>query len=101
MSRRIIKSEDIINREKNVMNQKNNDEKLEETYVNSDHPITMENGAATALYIIVMLVGAIFIDKWWIWITATLIYFKFINRHADRKKKWDKMQKEKKENGGN
>ena len=50
-----------------------------------DNPNTMENGTATALYIIVMLVGTIFIDRWLIWIMASLIYFNFINRHKKKK----------------
>lgn len=52
-----------------------------------DHPSTMENSTATVLYIIVMIVGAIFIDRWLIWIMATFIYLKFITRHSKTKKK--------------
>ena len=46
-----------------------------------DHPNTMENGPATLLYIIVMIGGAIFVDRLLIWIVSTIIYFKFITRH--------------------
>lgn len=46
-----------------------------------DHPNTMENGQATALYILVMLIGLIFNARWLIWIFATVVYFKFITRH--------------------
>lgn len=49
-----------------------------------DHPSTMENSTATVLYIIVMLVGLIFNDRWLIWIMASLIYFKFIGRHKKK-----------------
>lgn len=50
-----------------------------------DHPDTMENGTATLFYIIVMLVGAIFIDRLLIWGMASFIYFKFITRHHKKK----------------
>ena len=46
-----------------------------------DSPDTMENGMATILYIIIMLVGAIFKDCWLIWIMATVIFVGFLNRH--------------------
>ena len=71
----------------------------EQMYVDSDHPNTMENGTATLLYIIVMIVGAIFNDRLMIWGMASFIYFRFINRREIRQKKWDKMQKEKKIGG--
>ena len=46
-----------------------------------DHPNTMENGPATILYIFTMIGGAIFNDRWLIWIIATIIFIRFINRH--------------------
>ena len=46
-----------------------------------DHPNTMENSTATVLYFVVMAVGAIFNDRWLIWIVATIMYLKFITRH--------------------
>ena len=46
-----------------------------------DSPNTMENSMATILYIIIMLVGAIFKDCWLIWIMATVIFIRFLNRH--------------------
>lgn len=49
-----------------------------------DNPNTMENGTATTLYIIVMLVGTIFIDWWLIWIIASVVYFRFIGRHKKK-----------------
>ena len=68
----------------------------EKMYVDSDHPSTMENSTATLLYIIVMVIGAIFYARFLIWVCASLIYFTFINRRKIRQKKWDKMQIEKK-----
>lgn len=50
-----------------------------------DHPDTMENGTAFVLYIIAMVVGAIFVDRWLIWIMATVIFIGFITRHQRRK----------------
>lgn len=46
-----------------------------------DHPNTMENGTATVLWIVVMLVGSIFKGNWIIWIIATVVWAKFITRH--------------------
>jgi hypothetical protein len=46
-----------------------------------DHPNTLENGTATLLYIVVMLVGAIFHDRIGIWVITSIIYFNFITRH--------------------
>ena len=46
-----------------------------------DHPNTMENDLATVLYVIVMVGGVIFNDRWLIWIAATIIYFRHITRH--------------------
>lgn len=72
----------------------------EHMYVDADKPGTMDNATATIWYIIIMVVGAVFNDRLLIWIMASVIYFPFINRRKIRKKKWDKMQEEKK-NGGN
>lgn len=46
-----------------------------------DHPNTMENSTATILWIVVMIVGSIFKDRWMLWIVATVIWAKFITRH--------------------
>lgn len=51
-------------------------------YGDCDHPNTLENSTATILYIIVMIGGAIFNDRWLIWIVATFVYFNFITRHT-------------------
>lgn len=51
----------------------------------SESPYTMENGTATFLYIVVMVVGAIFYDRVLIWIAATIIYTRFIGRHKGGK----------------
>lgn len=69
-------------------------------YVDTDKYGTIDNGTATFWYIVVMLVGTIFKDRLFIWILATIIWWRHINRKAIRQKEWDKMQAEKK-NGGN
>lgn len=57
-------------------------EKKKEQY---DSVYTLEDGEALVLYIIVMAVGSIFVDRWWIWIGATVAYFCFKTRHKRRK----------------
>lgn len=51
---------------------------------NCDSVYTMDNDEATILYIVVMIVGAIFEDRWLIWIAATFIYYMHITRHNRR-----------------
>ena len=51
-----------------------------------DSIYTMSDGAATFLYIVVMLIGAIFNDRIWIWFAATLVFVLFKTRHKRRKK---------------
>lgn len=46
-----------------------------------DHPNTMEDGTATVLWIVVMLIGSIFKGNWIIWIIATVLWAKFITRY--------------------
>lgn len=99
MARHIIKREDLYQTTREQPQYKKTDlEEQEDSYVNHDHPATMGDGTATLWYIIIMAVGTIFDDRWLIYIMASIIYFSFINRKKIRKKKWDKMQKEK--NGG-
>jgi hypothetical protein len=59
----------------------NNNNNIENFHGDCDHPNTMENGQATIFYILVMLGGLIFNDRWLIWAVATIIYLKFITRH--------------------
>jgi hypothetical protein len=47
-----------------------------------DHPNTMENGPAIMLYIFTMVGGAIFNDRWLIWIIATILFIRFMTRHS-------------------
>ena len=56
-------------------------EEPENFYGDCDHPNTMENSTATIFYIITMIGGTIFNDRWIIWIVASIIYFSFIFRH--------------------
>ena len=50
-----------------------------------DSPYTMENGTATFFYIVTMVIGTLFIDRWLIYITATFIYIMFKRRHKKKK----------------
>lgn len=61
--------------------QEPSEDKEDRFHGDGDHPNTMENSSAIVLYIIVMVGGAIFNDRWLIWIFATVIFFKFITRH--------------------
>ena len=47
-----------------------------------DHPDAMGYGTAIILYIVAMLIGAIFKDRWLIWLVVTGIFLKFITRHT-------------------
>ena len=100
MGRHIIRQKDLYKNTRPPEPQMTQEEKdLEErrkAYVEHDHPSTIENGTATVFYIIVMVIGAIFKDRLLIWVMASFIYFRFINRRKIRQKRWDKMQEEKK-----
>lgn len=47
-----------------------------------NHPDAMERGTAIILYILTIIVGAIFNDRWLIWAVATAIFFKSMNKHT-------------------
>lgn len=51
-----------------------------------DNVNTIETSSAVLLYIVTMIVGTIFIDRWLIWIVATFIFLGFIFRHDIKKK---------------
>ena len=68
----------------------------EHMYVDTDSPGTMDNVVATIWYIIIMLIGAVFNDRLLIWVIATIVWWRHINRKVIRQKEWDK-----KHNGGN
>ena len=68
----------------------------ERMYVDADHPSTIDNGTATIWYIIIMVVGAVFNDRVSIWIIATVIWWRHINRKSRRQKEWDEKHKENK-----
>lgn len=90
------KKEELLHKEQNAAQERSWKEKM---YVDTDKPGTMDNGTATLWYIIIMVIGAVFNDRWLIWIFATIIWSNHINRKARRQKEWDKKQEEKK-NGG-
>ena len=96
MSRHIIRDEDVyLKTEEQSSYNKTTEEMAKESYIYSDHPSTMENSTATFLYIIIMIVGAIFVDRLLIWVAASIIYFRFINRHKIREKEWEQNQEDK------
>ena len=80
----------------------NDDDKLTkeekfEKYVDSlDISGSMDDGLATVLYIVVMVVGVIFVDRWLIWIAATVAYLCHKFRREIHKAKWDREHKNKK-----
>ena len=53
-------------------------EEMKEKTNDCHHPDTLNNLEATIIYIIVMIVGAIFNDRIGIWILASIIYFNYI-----------------------
>ena len=55
-----------------------------------DSVYTMEDGSANLLYVLAMVVGAIFYDRWLIWILSTVIWLCHIFRHDLRKIKNNK-----------
>ncbi len=59
-----------------------NQSKKEEYY---ESPYTMEDGTATFLYIVIMIVGTLFVDRWLIYTAATFIYVMFRTRHKRKK----------------
>lgn len=73
---------------------KRNLQGAEHTYVYTDTVNTIENSEATVIWLIVMVVGAIFKDRLLIWVVATAIWWCFINRYKIRKHKWDNGGKE-------
>lgn len=69
----------------------------EKIYVEVDKYGTIDNATATIWYIIIMAIGLVFNSRWLIWIIATAVYYKHINRKAIRQREWDEKHK----NGGN
>lgn len=63
-------------------------------YVYTDTVNALENSEATILWLVVMGVGAIFKDRWIIWIVATIIWLSHIFRYKIREYKWDNGGKE-------
>lgn len=71
------------------------EENAKHSYIYGDHPNTMNNSTATVLYIIIMLVAIIFVDRWLIWIFASIVYFRFITRYERRKKEYENRKEDK------
>jgi hypothetical protein len=55
--------------------------KDDDIYGWGDHPNTMENGTATFLWIVVMIISILFKGGWVLCILETIIWWKFITRH--------------------
>ena len=75
--------------EYNIYRNENNKENFtqkEEEEQKYDSVYTMEMGSAVVLYIVVMVGGAIFNDRWLIWIVATFIFLKYLFRRDIKKK---------------
>lgn len=49
-----------------------------------DSPYAMENGTATFLYIVIMIVGTLFQDRILVYVAATFIWWKYITRHEEK-----------------
>lgn len=64
-----------------------NQEKINQSNKEEYHesPYTMEDGTATFLYIVTMVIGTLFVDRWLIYIAATFIYIMFRTRHKRKK----------------
>lgn len=67
--------------EKGIVMQESPKNKKDNFHGKCDHPNTMTDESAIVLYIITMVGGAIFNDRWLLWIFATVIFCKFITRH--------------------
>lgn len=78
------KWDDEYNIYRNETNKENFTQKEEAPKYDSIY--TMETGSAVVLYIIVMVGGAIFNDRWLIWIVATFVFLKYLFRHDIKKK---------------
>lgn len=62
------------------------EQRIQENFFdNCDHPNSLENDEATALWLVVMAVATIFKGNWIIWIIATIIWRRYITRHKRKK----------------
>lgn len=77
----IKKQDEEIERKKSLQKQKSR----EDPFANCDHPNSLENDEATILWIVVMIIAAIFKGGWIIWIIATIIWRRYITRHKIKK----------------
>ena len=84
-------------REKSIVTQQYEAPKIgSQEYIDKcDIPGAMDDGVALLLYIVVMVVGIIFNDRWLIWIFATIIYLCHVFRRQIHKAKWEREHKNK------
>ena len=64
------------------------------TYINVEKPNSIDDSVATIYWIIAMVGGAIFNERWVIWIFATVLWLCKIFRHEIRQWKWNNGGKE-------
>lgn len=94
MARHIIRNEDLTQLEKTkAEKERENEAKLRDIYINSDHPNTMENGTATTLWIVIMIISLLFNGGWILCILETVVWWRFINRKNIRAKEWDEKHR--------
>lgn len=73
---------------------KNSEANDEWMYINAESPNSIDDSVATIWWIIALVGGAIFKDRWLIWIFATLLWLGKIFRHEIRQWKWNHGGKE-------
>ena len=60
-----------------------------------DIPGAMDDGIALLLYIVVMVVGTIFNDRWLIWVISTIVYLRHVFRRQIHKAEWERNHRDK------
>lgn len=76
---------ELKNARQQCLNEYKNNRTQSQTEDYHDSPYIIEDGTATFFYIITMIIGTLFIDRWLIYIAATFIYINFKNRHKRNK----------------
>lgn len=79
---------------KRIEQEERSNKDAEWMYIHAEKPNSLDDGEATVTWIIIMLIGTIFKERWIIWIAATFIYLCRMNRYAIRKWKWANGGKE-------
>ena len=82
------------NKRKRELEKARNEAEEKRLYVNTESPHSLEDAEATVSWIIIMLIGSIFKERWVVWLIATIIYLCWMNRYAIREWKWENGGKE-------